>query len=249
MWIYIWLPSLSFFIGLFWLMLYLVASLCIIWLLINKTLSLTYKYGIISALGLFAFCLTFVRMQEKPFDRTRLFYLNDYYGRHSKKHALIREKLQHRSIYEDYSGKEIDIRNTLDKKRYLAIFESPKDFELMDVIVEGLEAKKQQYLYVNLDILPRIEAKYSDKKEFWGHVAQSIIVNFQKLKIDQDKQIVLLFDRLTNFKAPPESEDQVEKWEYFSEIIETLYHKLDYLNIIVVSEKPEVVEYLEGNFI
>lgn len=104
--------------------------------------------------------------------------------------------MNYKSIYQDYSGAEVDVHSVLDRKRFLNIFETPKDFELMDVIVEIIEKKGLPYLYVNFNILPNLESKYKDKDEFWGLVAQSIIANLQKIHTDPTKSLVLLFDKL-----------------------------------------------------
>ena len=54
-----------------------------------------------------------------------MFYLNSYYHRMSSKHSMIMNQMNYKSIYQDYSGSEVDIHNILDRKRYLNIFESP----------------------------------------------------------------------------------------------------------------------------
>lgn len=42
------------------------------------------------------------------------------------------------------------------------------------------------------------------------------------------------------------NEEQLAKWEYFAEIIETLYRRLEYVSVIIVTESAEVTDYLEG---
>ena len=181
-------------------------------------------------------------------QRTRLFYLNSYYNRMSNKHSLIMNQMSYKSIYQDYSGSEVDIHSILDRRRFLNVFESPPNFELMDVIVEILEKKGVPYLYVNLNILPNLETRYRDKDEFWGVFAQSIIANLQKVHTNPNQNLVLLFDRLQNFYGTLTNEEQLAKWEYFAEIIDTIYRRLEYVSVIIVTESAEVTDYLEGRF-
>lgn len=229
-----------------WLVLYVVASFTIIFVLRAKSLNLNYKYGIISTIGLLAFCIIVIRLQTKPYNRTRLFNLNSYYSRMSKNHAVILQRMDYRSVYQDYAGMEVDVKEILERKRFLNVFESPPNFELMDVVVEVLERKGTPYLYVNFNILPSLEYKYKDKEEFWGLVAQSIISNFQKLTHKPLKEIVLLFDNLNKFYGTSNDLEQMQKWEYFAEIVETLYKRLEFINIVIITENPEVSDYLEG---
>lgn len=230
-----------------WILLYLVASLTVVLVLRAKTLNLNYKYGIISTIGLLAFCIIFIRQQTKPYNRTRLFYLNSYYPRMSRSHSVILQRMDYRSVYQDYSGMEVDIKEILERKRFLNVFESPKNFELMDVVVEILEKKESPYLYVNFESLPSKEYHYTDKDEFWGLVAQSLIANFQKLPQKPNKEIVLLFDKLTPFYGAKTPLEHMQKWEYFAEIVETLYKRLEFINVVIITEDPEVTEYLEGS--
>jgi len=231
---------------LLWMILYITASITVLLVIRARTLNLNYKYGIISTIGLLAFCIIYLRMQTKPYNRTRLFYLNDYYRRIGTKHASLLQKLDYQSIYQDYAGLDVDIRGILDKKRFINIFEAPPNFELMDVIVEILEKKGQTYLYCNLHGLPRLESRHHDKDEFWGLVAQSIIINFQRLRPDPMKNVVLLFDKLTNFHGDFTNENQLSKWNYFAQIVDTIYKRLEYVNIIIVTENSQVTDYLEG---
>lgn len=237
----------GFFSTLAWLLLYLVASVTVLLLLSARKLNTNYKYGLISGIGLLAFCIIFIRLQSKPFNKARLFYLNNYYSPISNRHSFLMEKMDYKSIFQDYGGHEIDIKEILERKRFLHLFESPPDFELMDVIVDILEKRGTPYLYVNFNILPSLEEKYEEKEEFWGLVAQSIISNFQKISSSSNKEIVLLFDKLTKFKNAESEFEQLAKWEYFAEIIETLYKKLEYINVVMLTEDPLVTDYLEGN--
>lgn len=232
-----------------WILLYVVASLTVVFVLRVKSLNLNYKYGIVSTIGLLAYCIIFIRLQTKPYNRTRLFYLNNYYSKLSKNHGIILQRMDYRSIYQDYAGMEVDIKEILERKRFLNVFESPPNFELMDVIVEVLERKESPYLYVNFKNLPSMEYKYQDKDEFWGLVAQSIIDNFQKLKQKPNKEVVLLFDKLSPFYGANTNSEHMQKWQYFAEIIETLYKRLEFINVVIITEDPEVSEYLEGSLI
>jgi hypothetical protein len=184
-----------------------------------------------------------VRLQEKPFNRARLFTLNAYYSRFSRKHSAILQRMDQRSIYQDHAGSEVDLKAILDRKRFLHVFEAPPNFELMDVVVELLENRAQDYLYVNFDLLPSLEARATDKDEFWGLVAQSIIAHFQAAS---PKTVVLLFDNLVSFRGAKTSEEHLAKWEYFAEIVETVHRKLEQVNIIVATEVPQVTDLLEG---
>lgn len=236
----------GFFTTLAWLLLYLVASFTVILVLSSPRLNLNFKYGIISAIGLLAFCIVFIRIQSRPFNRTQLFYLNSYYSRMSRHHSVILERMDYRSIYQDYAGQEVDMKEILERKRFLHVFESPKNFELMDVVVEILEKRGNPYLYVNFNNLPALERSYADKDEFWGLVTQSIIANFQKIDTKPEKEVIILFDKLSKFYDTGSELEQIIKWEYFSEIIDTLTKRLEYINIVMVTEDPEVTELLEG---
>ncbi len=172
--------------------------------------------------------------------------MNSYYYKFSRKHSAILQRMDQRSIYQDYSGSEVDVKAILDRRRFLHVFESPPNFELMDMVVELLEKKSLDYLYVNFDLLPSLEAKYSDKDEFWGLVAQSIIAYFQS---STNKNIVLIFNNLINFRGAKTNEEHLAKWEYFAEIVETIHRKLEHVNIIVATELPQVTDFLEGAFL
>ena len=240
------LSRMGFFTIAAWLTLYVIASFTVLLVLSAPRLNLNFKYGIISGIGLLAFCIVFIRMQSRPFNRTRLFYLNSYYSKMNRQHSVILERMDYRSVYQDYSGQEVDMKEILERKRFLHVFESPKDFELMDVVVEILEKRGNPYLYVNFNNLPALEKSYSDKDEFWGLVTQSLIYNFQKIDTKPEKGIVLLFDKLTKFYGAESELEQLIKWEYFAEIIDTICKRLEYVNIVMVTEDPEVTELLEG---
>lgn len=229
-----------------WLALYLIASFTVILMLRSKNIHLNYKYGVVGAIGLLAYCIIVIRLQTKPYNRTRLFYLNNYYSKLGRNHQVILERMDHRAIYQDYAGMEIDVKEILERKRLLNVFESPPNFELMDMVVEILEKRSSPYLYVNFQNLPALEYKYKDKDEFWGLVAQSIIANFQKITHKPKSNIVLLFDKLSMFYGASTNLEHMQKWDYFAEIIETLYKRLEFINVVIITEDPEVTEYLEG---
>ena len=229
---------------LFWVALFVAGCFVIFFTLKSTRLTESYKYGLISTIGLLAYCMVYLSLQSPAkISNTQLFRLNNYYYKKGSIHNQLQEKFEFRAAFEDHSGSEVDLSMILDKKRYFTIWETPLNFEFTDVIVDLLDKKGTKYLYADLSILASLEEKYKDKVYFWGLFAQSLISHLQEKR---SQPITLIFDRVVPLSSVSHSETDVRAWEYFSETLATVYRKLDYVNILVITEHPPVMDALEG---
>jgi hypothetical protein len=230
----------------FWLGLFFAGCFSVFFLLKSRKISDGYKYGFISAIGLLSYCMIYIKSQSRPVNRSvQLFSLNSYYSRKGNSHSQILEQFEFRSTYEDPNGAEIDISKMIDKKRYFTVWETPVAFEFTDIIIELLEKKGSKYLYVDLSILVGLEKKYQkDKVYYWGLFAQSLISHFQSPK--QSHPLTVIFDKVVPLVSSQQSEADIKEWEYFADILATLYRKLDYVNVFVITESSPVMDALEA---
>src|SRR3990167_979872 len=239
-----WLSSL---LGtLFWVALFAAGCFVVFFTLKSDRLTDGYKYGIISAIGLLSYTMIYIRLVQggSRSPNVSLFSLNSYYYKKGNSHSQIQETFEFRSAYEDHNGGEVDIARVIDKKRYFTVWETPANFEFTDAIVDYLDKKGTRYLYADFSILADLESKHTDKVYFWGLFAQSLIAHFQHKS--KPRQITIIFDRLVPFNSPKGNEVDVKDWEYFSDILATLYRKLDYVNIFVITESSAVMDALEA---
>lgn len=228
----------------FWLALFFAGCFVIFFILKSVKLTDSYKYGIISTIGLLAYSMVYLSLQSPAKkSNTQLFRLNNYYYKKGSIHSQIQEKFEFRAAFEDQSGAEVDLSTIMDKKRYFTVWETPTNFEFTDVIVDLLDKKGSKYLYADLSILTNLELKYQDKVYFWGLFAQSLISHLQEKR---NHGITLIFDRVIPLSSVSYSEADVRAWEYFSETLATIYRKLDYVNIFVITEHASVTDALEG---